>query len=109
MSEQSEAKRIGATLQKNSGRGTHAKGDATWQDEYVVDFKEYGKSFTLNSKIWSKVCTDAVRVDPMKEPLLWLVLGNADSPTRLAVLDSSHLEHLHSRINYLEERLAQYE
>ena len=39
MSEASEAKRMGASLHKNSGRGTK-KGDASWED-YVVDYKEF--------------------------------------------------------------------
>lgn len=105
MSEESEAKRMNARLQKNSGRGRHAKGDAIWRGQYVVDYKEYGKSFSLNTDVWAKVCTDAIRVDPMKEPLLWLVLGDESHPLRLAVLDASHLEYLHNYIESLEERL----
>jgi hypothetical protein len=48
MSERGESKRIGATQHKNSGRNTK-KGDATWHN-FCVDFKEVGKSFTLNQR-----------------------------------------------------------
>jgi hypothetical protein len=48
-----ESKRIGAKLHKNSGRNTK-KGDATWEN-FVVDFKEVGKSFTLNKDVWAKL------------------------------------------------------
>ena len=47
MSERSESKRIGAKQHKNSGRN-NKKGDATWRN-FVVDFKEVSKSFTLNN------------------------------------------------------------
>jgi hypothetical protein len=46
LTEKSESKRIGAKQHKNSGRNTQ-KGDASWKN-FVVDFKEVGKSFTLN-------------------------------------------------------------
>ena len=58
MSERSESKRLGAKQHKNSGRNTH-KGDATWKN-FTVDFKEVGKSFTLNQKVWAKATTDAI-------------------------------------------------
>ena len=56
MSERGEAKRIGAKQHKNSGRN-YTKGDASWRD-YVLDFKEYGKSFSINQEVWAKVVTD---------------------------------------------------
>ena len=59
MSERSESKRLGAKQHKNSGRNTH-KGDATWKN-FTVDFKEVGKSFTLNQKVWAKAVTDAIK------------------------------------------------
>ena len=46
MSERGEAKRDGAKLQKNSGRGQYQKGDATWRS-FVVDYKEYEKSISI--------------------------------------------------------------
>ena len=48
MSERSEVKRDGAKAQKNSGRGDYQKGDAQW-GKFLVDYKESGKSFTLDN------------------------------------------------------------
>ena len=59
MTEKSESKRIGAKQHKNSGRNTQ-KGDATWNN-FLVDFKECSKSFTLNEEVWAKVVTDAIK------------------------------------------------
>lgn len=92
MSERSEAKRDGAKQQKNSGRGKFLKGDAVWHD-YVVDYKEYDSSISINKELWAKVCTDTFKVDRNKHPLLKLILGNP-SKIRLAVLEWSRLEEL---------------
>ena len=51
MSERAEVKRDGAKAQKNSGRGDYQKGDAQWK-QFLVDYKEAGKSFTLNKDNW---------------------------------------------------------
>jgi hypothetical protein len=59
MSEKSESKRIGAKQHKNSGRN-NKKGDATWRN-FIVDFKEVGKSFTLNKDVWAKAVTDSIK------------------------------------------------
>ena len=93
MTEKSEGKRIGAKLIKNSGRG-QKKGDATWQN-FVVDFKEVGKSFTLNKDVWAKAVTDALRSNA--DPAIVVVLGETQK-TRLAVIELSLLEQI------LEER-----
>lgn len=93
MSEKNEGKRIGAKLHKNSGRNTK-KGDATWKN-FVVDFKEVGKSFTLNKDVWAKAVTDAMRSNA--DPAIIIVMGDT-SKTRLAVVELSLLEQL------LEER-----
>ena len=93
MSEKSESKRIGAKQHKNSGRNTK-KGDATWQN-FVVDFKEVSKSFTLNKDVWAKAVTDALRSNA--DPAIVVVLGETQK-TRLAVIELSLLEQL------LEER-----
>ena len=93
MSEQSESKRIGAKQHKNSGRNTK-KGDATWKN-FVVDFKEVSKSFTLNKDVWAKATTDALKSNA--DPAIVVVLGETQK-TRLAVIELSLLEQL------LEER-----
>lgn len=92
MSERGEAKRINAKLHKNSGRN-YTKGDATWNG-YVVDFKEYTKSFTLSQDVWAKVVTDCMKVDRQKSPAIILVLGEGNKKVRLAVVELDELERL---------------
>jgi hypothetical protein len=90
MSEKNESKRIGAKQHKNSGRNTH-KGDATWKN-FTVDFKEVGKSFTINKEVWAKASTDAVRNG--NDPAIFIILGNEGIRTRLAVIELSLLEQI---------------
>lgn len=85
MSEASEAKRDGARLQKNSGRGKYQKGDAVL-DQFVVDYKEAGRSFTLNMSVWAKICTDAMTEGADKYPILKLILGTKRR-VRIAILE----------------------
>jgi hypothetical protein len=87
MSERGQAERDGARLQPNSGRGTWAKGDATMDlatGLYVVDYKEFSKSFGLSQEVWSKLCTDTMAVNFAAEPWLKVTLGGK---LNLAVLD----------------------
>ena len=88
MSEKSESKRIGAKQHKNSGRNTQ-KGDATWNN-FVVDFKEVGKSFTVNKDVWAKACTDAIKNG--KDPAIFIVIGEGNTKVRLALIEQSILE-----------------
>jgi hypothetical protein len=90
MSEKSESKRIGAKQHKNSGRNTK-KGDATWQN-FTVDFKEVGKSFTLNKDVWAKATTDAIRNN--NDPAIIVVIGEGGSKTRLAIIELELLEQI---------------
>jgi outer membrane phospholipase A len=90
MSEKNESKRIGARQHKNSGRNTQ-KGDATWKN-FVVDFKEVKKSFTLNKEVWAKCVTDAIKNH--KDPAIFIVLGEGNSKVRLAVIELEILEQL---------------
>lgn len=69
--EKREAKMDGAKLVKNSGRG-EAKGDATLDlgtFSFLVDYKHYAKSFTLNPKSWGKMVKDAWN-SQQREPLI---------------------------------------
>lgn len=93
MSERGESRRIGAKQHKNSGRNTK-KGDASWHN-FVVDFKEVGKSFTLNKDVWAKATTDALKSN--MDPAIVVVIGETHK-TRLAVIELSLLEQM------LEER-----
>lgn len=90
MSEKSESKRIGAKQHKNSGRNTK-KGDASWNN-FVVDFKEVSKSFTVNKEVWAKAVTDAIKSN--KDPAIVIVLGEGNSKVRLALIEMSILEDL---------------
>jgi len=90
LTEKSESKRIGAKQHKNSGRGTH-KGDASWEN-FTVDFKEVGKSFTLNKEVWAKATTDAIKNG--NDPAIVVVMGEGNSKVRLAVIEMSILEQL---------------
>lgn len=90
MTERGEASRINAKLQKNSGRGKVQKGDAIWKN-YLLDFKEFSKSFSITQDVWAKVVTDTLRVDRSKSPAICLVL---DGKTRLAIIEWSEFERL---------------
>lgn len=91
MSERSELKRIGATPHKNSGRGMK-KADGSL-DNYVVDVKEYSKSFSVTRDVWAKIVTDTLKVDPNKSPVIMLVLGDTHK-TRLAIIEWNDFEEL---------------
>jgi hypothetical protein len=97
MSELGELKKIGAKPHKNSGRGQYQKGDGTWE-EFIVDVKEAGKSFTLNENVWSKIVTDTLRTDMNKSPALLLSIGEKRK-IRLAVIEWAALEDLMERAN----------
>lgn len=90
LTEKSESKRIGAKQHKNSGRNTQ-KGDASWKN-FVVDFKEVGKSFTINKEVWAKTTTDAMKNG--KDPAIVIILGEGNSKVRLAIIEMSILEQL---------------
>ena len=98
MSERSEVKRDGAKAQKNSGRGDYQKGDAKW-NQFLVDYKEASKSFTLNKDVWSKICTDTFKVSRDMYPALKIIIGT-ESRVRLGIIEWSILEEL---IEFYEE------
>ena len=90
--EKAEAKRMGAKLTKNSGRGKK-KGDGTWRN-FLVDWKFAKKSFALNKDVWSKVVTDTLKSDREKNPALIIVLGEGNQSVRLAIIEQEVLEEL---------------
>lgn len=75
MSEEQEAKRDGAKLHRNSGRGWIEKGDASL-GPFLIDYKEFSESFGLNRKVWAKVYSDALRM--RLTPALCVILGKTD-------------------------------
>ena len=81
--EEAEAKRIGATPHKNSGRGT-VKGDASLPG-ITIDFKFTNTSFNIDKKVWAKVCADALKNG--HSPALNVIMGE-DAKTRLWVVDA---------------------
>ena len=92
MSERAEVKRDGAKAQKNSGRGDYQKGDAQWK-QFLVDYKESSKSFTLNNEVWAKICTDTFKVNRDLYPALKIIIGE-QSRVRLGIIEWSVLEEL---------------
>lgn len=82
-SELAEIKKMGGRAQKNSGRGLYQKGDATL-GPFVVDVKEYKKTFGLSRDVWAKVSTDASK--HRAEPTLMVCLGEGVATTRLWVV-----------------------
>lgn len=90
MSERSESKRMGAKQHKNSGRN-NTKGDASWNN-FVVDFKERSKSFTLNQDVWAKATTDALKKS--MDPVIVIILGEGTKKVRLAIIELDMLEQL---------------
>lgn len=95
--EAAELRRMGAKVHKNSGRGM-VKGDGS-TDEFVIDVKEANKTFTLSQDVWAKICTDAMKVDKTKSPMLQLVIGEGNQKIRLSVLEWSIVEDLIERAN----------
>lgn len=104
MSEKSEAKRDGAKLTKNSGRGHYQKGDALL-DIFTVDYKEYAKSFGITKSVWAKICSDAYR-NGRSEPALKIVLGEGDAKVRVWVV-AEHIIEDYIRLRKMEEDNAE--
>lgn len=82
-SEKDEIRKMGGIAQPNSGRGKYKKGDAVL-GPFIVDVKEAKKSFTMNSKVWAKVCSDAAK--HLQEPALMLAIGEGDETVRTWVI-----------------------
>jgi hypothetical protein len=73
----------------------------SWKD-FVVDYKEYGKSFSINQDAWAKICTDAMKNDRNKSPLLKLIIGTGQKKVRLAVIEFAVLEDMVERLEQLD-------
>jgi hypothetical protein len=90
MSEQSEAKRDGATLQPNSGRGKFKKGDAVLEP-FLIDYKEYAKSFSVSIENWAKHSKDAI-IRGRLQPAFKIVLGGK---LRLWIISDDMFHEMH--------------
>ena len=97
MSERAELKKAGLKAHKNSGRGA-VKADGS-DDEFVVDVKEYSKSFSISQDNWAKIVTDTLKVDRAKNPALMLVIGEGNKKVRLAVIEWEVFEELRNNGN----------
>ncbi len=87
-SEAYELRKLGATPQKNSGRGTHAKGDGIL-GPFCVDVKEYAKSFGVSRTVWAKLSDDALKSGHLR-PMLDIVLGGAlEEKMRIVAIEQS--------------------
>jgi hypothetical protein len=95
MSEREELKRIGAKQHKNSGRGM-VKADGSNED-FVIDVKEYSKSFSINQDNWAKIVMDTMSVDRKKSPAIMLVLGKGRQKVRLAIIEWEVFEQLREK------------
>lgn len=91
-SEAAEIKRFGGKAQKNSGRGPVAKGDATL-GPFIVDVKEYKKSYSVSIENWAKISSDAVRMGRM-QPALNVVLGDTNRVRLWVVSERMFMEML---------------
>lgn len=78
--EKREAKRDGAQLVKNSGRGFQ-KGDAK-TDRFLIDYKFNEKSFSLTLKNWIKLQQQAWK-EGQRLPIISVVF---DERTKLAIV-----------------------
>lgn len=106
MSEESELKRLGAKPQPNSGRGKHNKGDGVLDDKYIVDVKEYEKSYGLSMTTWGKICTDASKSN--KEPLLAVTLGpEGGKRVRLVVISQEEFLELKDKAGAYDDMLIE--
>jgi len=95
MSERGELKRIGARPHRNSGRGP-VKADGSL-DDFVVDVKEYSKSYSVSQDSWSKIVSDTMKVDRQKNPALMIVLGSEHKKVRLAIIEWEVFEQLREK------------
>ena len=95
MSERGELKRIGAKQHRNSGRGP-VKADGSL-DDFVVDVKEYSKSYSVSQDSWSKIVSDTMKVDRKKDPALMVVLGEGNKKVRLAIIEWEVFEQLRKK------------
>lgn len=98
--ENREAKRDGAKLVKNSGRG-ESKGDARLDSphgffKFLIDYKHYEGTFSVKRELWKKLAKDAWN-DNHRDPLIKVVY---DDGTELAILDWNLFKHLMEAAEY---------
>jgi hypothetical protein len=93
--EKRQAKKDGATVVTNSGRGFR-KGDAVWRN-YLMDYKHNAKTFSLSLKNWRKHSIDAWN-EGHKIPMIKVIFEDG---TELAIIPWDVLEFLEKKNNEL--------
>jgi len=63
-------------------------------DDFVVDVKEYSKSYSVSRDSWAKIVSDTMQVDRKKDPVLMVVLGEGNKKVRLAIIEWEVFEQL---------------
>lgn len=97
--EQIQAKRDGAELVKNSGRGFR-KGDAR-RGSLLIDYKFCSKgSYSLNFKAFDKHYMDAYR-----EGFEGVVVAIPEEGKKIAMIEWEYLLQLEDRVSLAEDRL----
>ena len=98
--ESREAKKDGAKLVKNSGRG-ESKGDARLDSpngvySWLIDYKHYENTFSVSRPNWDKLSKDAWN-DNHRSPLIKVVYDNG---MELAILNWSDFIQLQTDAEY---------
>ena len=84
MNENREIKKDDARPIKNSGRGFQ-KGDAIINDRYLVDYKNYTKSFSINLNKWHKHALDSIEAGFLT-PCFGVTLNDGDDNVKVAII-----------------------
>jgi len=84
MREAREIKKDGSKPVKNSGRGLH-KGDAVLNGRYLVDYKNYTKSFSISIKKWQKHALDSIE-ESYLTPCFGVTLNDETDSIKVAII-----------------------
>lgn len=103
MSENRLNKLHGAKPVKNSGRGV-MKGDAVLHP-FLIDWKEFNKSYTLNVKAWRKHASDAWEQSNREA----MIVLNLDGELTLAILDFETVKWMRKCMLYVEQKNLEQE
>jgi hypothetical protein len=66
-------------------------------EDFVIDVKEYSKSYSVSQDSWAKIVSDTMKVDRSKDPALMIVLGEGSKKVRLAIIEWEVFEQLREK------------
>jgi hypothetical protein len=66
-------------------------------EDFVIDVKEYSKSYSISQDSWAKIVSDTMKVDRSKDPALMIVLGEGSKKVRLAIIEWEVFEQLREK------------